>query len=101
MGWTFTQSRGRDRVDIIRNLLDYETDGYAQKVVDHAVVGTTAYLLVQRAPKGEWQPSSTYINDTDGSFRWIAIFLTRKSRDVYDFGYKDMEVPGGFRVVAF
>ena len=24
-------------------------------------------------------------------FRWIAVFLTRRARDEYDFGYKDME----------
>jgi hypothetical protein len=90
MGWTYLQS-GRDRIDIIRQQLNYETDAYAQQVIDHAVVGTTVYLLVQRTPKGEWQPSSTYVNDADGPFRWIAIFLTRKSRDAYDFGYKDME----------
>jgi hypothetical protein len=97
---TFTQSRGRDRLDIIRQLLDYETDAYAQSVIDHATVGTTVHLLVRRTPKDEWQTSSTYVNDADGSFRWIAVFLTRKARDAYDFGYKDMEVPGGFRAVA-
>jgi hypothetical protein len=91
MGWTFQPSRGRDRVDIIRPLLDYETDTYAQNVVDHAVVGTTVYLLVRRIPKGAWEPSTVYVNDDDGSFRWIAVFLTRKARDAYDFGYKDIE----------
>jgi hypothetical protein len=101
MGWTFMPSRGRDRLEIISPLLDYETDAYAQKVVDHAVVGTTVYLLVSRTPKAAWEPSTTYVNDVDGSFRWIAVFLTRKARDGYDFGYKDLEVPGGFRTVAF
>jgi hypothetical protein len=91
MGWTFLQSRGRDRVDIIRSQLDYENDGYAQNVIDHAVVGTTVYLLVRRTPKRGWEPNTVYVNDADGSFRWIAVFLTRKSRDAYDFGYKDME----------
>jgi hypothetical protein len=91
MGWTFLQSRGRDRVDIIRSQLDYENDGYAQNVTDHAVVGTTVYLLIRRTPKGAWEPNTVYVNDADGSFRWIAVFLTRKSRDAYDLGYKDME----------
>jgi sigma54-dependent transcription regulator len=82
MGWTFQPSQGRDRVEIIRPLLDYETDTYTQKVIDHAVVGTTVYLLVCRAPKAAWKPNDTYINDADGSFRWIAVFLTsRKGRD--------------------
>jgi len=31
---------------------------------------------------------------------WIAIFLSPKECDAYDFGYKDLEVPGGFRTVA-
>ena len=90
MGWTFQPSRGRDRVDIIRSLLDYESDAYDQKIIDHAVVGTTVYLLVQRTPKGAWGPSTFYVNDADGSFRWIAVFLTSKTRDAYDFGYKDL-----------
>jgi uncharacterized protein DUF6927 len=91
MGWTFMPSQGRDRVEIIRDLLDYETDAYAQKVIDHAVVGTTVYLLVARTPKAAWEPSTSYVNDADGSFRWIAVVLTSKARDAYDFGYKDME----------
>jgi hypothetical protein len=91
MGWTFTPSQGRDRLEIIRPLLDYETDTYAQKVIDHAVVGTTVYLLVSRAPKAAWEPSTTYVNDSDGSLRWIAVYLTRKARDAYDFGYKDLQ----------
>jgi hypothetical protein len=91
MGWTFMPSQGRDRVEIIRPLLDYETDAYTQKVIDLAVVGTTVYLLVCRTPKTAWEPSTTYVNDADGSFRWIAVFLTRKARDAYDLGYKDMD----------
>lgn len=90
MGWTFMQSRGRDPLDIIRELLDYETDAYAQNVIDHAVAGTTVYLLVRRMPKGAWEPDFHYVNDDDGSYRWIAVFLTRRARDVFDFGYKDM-----------
>jgi hypothetical protein len=69
MGWTFQPSQGRDRVEIIRDLLDYETDAHAQKVIDYAVVGTTIYLLVSRTPKAAWEPSTTYVNDADGSFR--------------------------------
>ncbi len=91
MGWTFMRSRGKDRITIIRELLDYDTDTYTQEIIDHAAVGTTVYLLVKRTPKGTWEPNSTYINDTDGSFRWIAVFLTRYARDACDFGYKDME----------
>src|SRR5262249_18422828 len=30
------------------------------------------------------------VNDADGSFRWIAVVLTRKANDAYDFGLKDM-----------
>ena len=56
-------------------------------VLDLAVVGTTVYLLVRRTPKGLWEPNNDYLNDADGSFRWIAIFLTRKVRDAFDFGY--------------
>jgi hypothetical protein len=84
-------SRGRDRVGIIRPLLEYKTDAYAQKINDHGVVGTTVYLLVCRTPKAAWEPSTIDVNDADGSFRWIAVFLTRKARDAYDFGYKDLE----------
>jgi hypothetical protein len=101
MGWTFQPSQGRDRVEIIRDLLDYETDAHAQKVIDYAVVGTTVYLLVSRTPKAAWEPSTTYVNDADGSFRWIAVVLTQKARDAYDFGHKELEVAGGFRIVAF
>jgi hypothetical protein len=60
------------------------------KVIDLAVVGTTVYVLCCRTPKAAWKPDTTYINDPDGSFRWIAVFLTQKARDAYDFGYKDM-----------
>jgi hypothetical protein len=90
MGWTFMPSNGKDRVTIIREQLDYDTDAYTQKVIDHATLGSTVYLLVQRTPKGACQPDRTYINDADGAFRWIAVFLTRKHRYAYDFGYKDM-----------
>jgi hypothetical protein len=84
------EPRPRPRRDHSR-LLDCETDAYAQKVIDHAVVGTTVYLLVARTPKAAWEPNTSYVNDADGSFRWIAVFLTRKARDAYDFGYKDLE----------
>jgi hypothetical protein len=101
MGWTFMPSRGRDAIEIIRGQLEWENDTFTDKVIDHAIVGTTVYLLVCRTPKAAWEPSTTYINDADGSFRWIAVFLTQKARDAYDFGYKDLDVPGGFRTVAF
>jgi len=91
MGWTFMPSHGRDAVDIIRKLLDYETETYAQNVIDHALAGTTMYLLDRRTPKGAWEPNTTYVHDADGSFRWIAVVLTSKGRDGYDFGYKDIE----------
>jgi hypothetical protein len=51
-GWTFMPSQGRDRVEIIGPLLDYETDAYAQKVIDHAVVGTTVYRTNEWASAG-------------------------------------------------
>jgi hypothetical protein len=35
-----------------RPLLDYETDAYAQKVIDHAVVGTTVYRAKEWASAG-------------------------------------------------
>jgi hypothetical protein len=79
MGWTFMPSRGRDRMEIIRDLLDCETDVYAQKVIDHAVVGTTVYLLVARTPKAAWEPNTSYVNDANGRFRWIAVVLTRQA----------------------
>jgi hypothetical protein len=101
MGWTFMPSRGRDAVEIISGLLEWENDMFTDKVIDHAVVGTTVYLLVCRISKAACEPSTTYVNDADGSFRWLAVVLTRKARDAYDFGYKDLEVPGGFRTVAF
>jgi hypothetical protein len=91
MGWTFMPSRGRDAVEIIRGQLEWENDTFTDKVIDHAVIGTTIYLLVCRTPKAAWKPSTTYLNDSDGSFRWIAVVLTSKSRDAYDFGYKDVE----------
>jgi hypothetical protein len=91
MGWTFMPSRGRDAVEIIRDQLECENDTFADKVIDHAVVGTTIYLLVARTPKAAWKPCATYVNDADGSFRWIAVVLTSKARDAYDFGYKELE----------
>jgi hypothetical protein len=91
MGWTFMPSRGRDRTEIIRSQLDWENDTFIDKVLDLAGVGTTVYLLVCRTPKAAWEPSTIYVNDTDGSFRWIAIFLTRKACDAYDFGYKGLQ----------
>jgi hypothetical protein len=91
MGWTFIPSRGRDRTEIIRDQLNWENDTFTDKVLDLAVVGTTVYILVCRTPKAAWEPSTEYVNDDDGSFRWIAVFLTRKARDAHDFGYKDIE----------
>jgi hypothetical protein len=91
MGWTFMPSRGRDAVEIIRGQLEWENDIFTDKVIDHAVVGTTLYLLVCRTPKAAWEPSTTYVNGADGSFRWIAVVLTSKARNAYDFGYKDLE----------
>jgi hypothetical protein len=97
MGWTFMPSHGRGRFEIIAKQLDYENDAYTQKVIDQALDGATVYLLAERRPKGEWRPDSTYINDADGSFRWIGVFLTRKARDACDFGYKDMSESMGPR----
>jgi hypothetical protein len=91
MGWTFMPSHGRDRAEIIRGKLDWDNDTFTDKVADHAVIGTTVYLVVCRTPKATWEPSTIYVNDADGSFRWIAVFLTRKARDAYDFGYKPLE----------
>jgi hypothetical protein len=90
MGWTFMPSHGRDRAEIIRSQLNWENDTITDKVLDLAVAGTTVYLLVCRTPKAGWEPDTTYVNDADGTFRWIAVFLTRKARDAYDFGYKDL-----------
>jgi hypothetical protein len=90
MGWTFMPSRGRDRAEIIRDQLNWENDTFTDKVLDLAVVGTTVYLLICRTPKAAWEPSTIYVNDADGTFRWIAVFLTRKAREAYDFGYKDL-----------
>ena len=39
-----------------RPLLDYETDAYAQKVIDHAVVGTTVYRTKEWASAGNEKP---------------------------------------------
>jgi hypothetical protein len=97
MAWTFMPSGGRGRLEIIGKQLNYENDAHTQKVIGQALDGATVYLLVERRPKGEWQPDGTYINDTDGSFRWIAAVLTRKARDAYDFGYKDMSESMGPR----
>jgi hypothetical protein len=91
MGWTYMPSRGRDRAEIVRDQLNWENDTFTDKVLDLAVVGTTVYILVCRTPKAAWEPSTTYVNEADGSFRWIAVFLTQKARDAYDFGYKDLE----------
>jgi hypothetical protein len=91
MGWTYMPSRGRDRAEIVRDQLNWENDTFTDKVLDLAVVGTTVYILVCRTPKAAWEPSTTYVNEADGSFRWIAVFLTQKARDAYDFGYKDIE----------
>jgi hypothetical protein len=89
MGWTFMPSRSRNRLEMIRPLLNYENDSYTQQIIDHALTGTTVYLLAERKPKGPWEPDHTYINDPDGTFRWIAVFQTRRDRGEFDFGYKD------------
>jgi hypothetical protein len=91
MGWTFIPSRGRDPMEIIRGQIDCDDAAFTDKILDHAVVGTTVYLLVSCTPKTAWEPNTIYVNDADGSFRWIAVFLTRKARDAYDFGYKPLD----------
>lgn len=96
MGWTFFSSNGRSRVELVKKELEYETDHFTQKVLDHSEVGSTVYLLVERRPKPgvKWEPNATYVNDDDGAFRWIAVFLTKfdpHARDGYNFGYKDLE----------
>jgi hypothetical protein len=53
------KSHGLDFHANIRQQLDDDNDAYAQKVIDHATVGSTVYLLVQRTPKGVWEPDST------------------------------------------
>jgi hypothetical protein len=45
----------------------------------------------RRCRPSQREPSTTYVNEADGSFRWIAVFLTQKARDAYDFGYKGIE----------
>lgn len=93
MGWTFIRTASRDRFDVVRKEVEYETDDYVQKVIDHSVVKNTVYMVVERRPKPgiEWKPNPAYVNDPDGTFRWIAVFLTKVASDSYhNFGYKDL-----------
>ena len=93
MGWTTMRSRGRSRLEILRELFRNSNATFTDTVLDHSIQGGTVYMLVERRPLpgAAFEPSHTYVNDPDGAFRWIAVFLTRRARDEYDFGYKDME----------
>jgi hypothetical protein len=94
MGWTFLRTASRSRIDIVRKEVEYETESITQRVIDHSEAGSTVYMLVERKPKPgvAWEPHHTYVNDPDGTIRWIAVFLTKlSSGSDYNFGYKDLD----------
>lgn len=90
MGWTFYPSRGRDTIDLLKAEFVSENQHGKWDWIDHAVRGSTVYALMRFTPK-QTSIDATYIADTDGSYRFIVVFLTsRRGRDGYDFGYKDI-----------
>lgn len=85
MGWTFYNSRGRDVVEILKT----DVVGDYHRWIDHEMVGTTVYAVLERNPERDtWGPNRTYVPDPDGKYRFIAVFLTTGSGR--SFGYKDM-----------
>lgn len=97
MGWTFYASNGRSRLELCIKEIEYENERLIQRVIDSAVVGSVVYMLVERKFKIELtqedRDNYNYVIDPDGSYRSIAVFLTKSAKraaDGYDFGYKDM-----------
>ena len=89
MGWTTFAHRGASSRELCIREVASNNEHFTDTVVDSAQVGSTIYMVVLRRPKGEWTPNSIYVNDEDGTVRWLAVFLT--SRRKGEFGYKDME----------
>lgn len=85
MGWTHYNGRGRAVVDILKQ----DVVGGHAAWLDHEEVGTTVYALLEKRPDHPgFGPDTTYIPDPDGTYRFIAVFLTTGSG--HAFGYKDM-----------
>jgi hypothetical protein len=95
MGWSFYASYGRDTVELLQREISASADApFTYRWVDHAKVGSTVYAVVEKRykPDAEWQPDGVYVNDPDGAYRFVVVFLTsRRGRDGYDFGYKIVE----------
>ncbi len=90
MGWTYFASRGRDTITLLKETFVAENAHAKWEWLDHAVRGTVVYAVMRLTPK-DGSKDTTYVPDADGSFRFIAVFLTsRRGRDGYDFGYKDI-----------
>jgi hypothetical protein len=96
MGWTSFPSRGRKTIDILKSEMERDNEFLSHRIVDYSIKGGTAYLLIERKLKPKsadyGKPSDSYVNDPDGTIRFIAVVLTRRNaRESYDFSCKDME----------
>ena len=88
-GWTFYASHGKSRERLLREEFQRDDKEHTFRVIDYAEDSRTAYVLIERKPEGAWKPDYAYINDADGSIRFVAVVLT-KHEPFGDFGFKEL-----------
>jgi hypothetical protein len=91
MGWTSFAHHGRGTIDILKDEFKWGSDRpYTCTILDHSQVGATVYMVIEHRPKPgtEWKPDHLYLNDPDGTYRFIAVIKTE--RRAGEFAYKDM-----------
>ena len=110
MGWTFSNNKPSDVTPVeyvTKECLDWKVSEAAKpKVVATATGASGTIAMAVRFPKEFMAErgmdfASPYILEPDGSFTMAFVFLTKRAKGYYSFGYKDMtETMGPYEGVS-
>jgi hypothetical protein len=86
---------GRDTITLLKRDHECENEHVKLEWLDHAIKGTVVYAVIKRTAKRN-NTDTTYVHDADGSYRFIAVFLTtRRGEPGHNFGYKAIAESSG------
>jgi hypothetical protein len=93
MGWTYFRSNEKDKAAVLKKEFEHTNALGSLRWVAHSKRGSVIYAVLERRwnPGIDWKPDDMLVNDQDGAYRFICVFLTSNRRhDLYNFGYKDI-----------
>lgn len=92
MGWTFFRTaKGEKTRDILAEHLNFESENGKSEIVDCAVKSGVAYIAMKQTYSGGLSDFVKSVYDVEGDTVVIGlVVLTKRVKDFYNFGYKDM-----------